>query len=272
MSTGTAIEWADDSWNPFRARNLETGVIGHFCVKISPGCKKCYAERLQTWPIASGIRYAAQDRDKVELILDEVALHKPLTQKRGRDIFPCSMTDIFLEHYPDEWIARMFDVMHRAKQHRFLVLTKRAERMRDFIVGRQGAGNNAFAFDNVWFGISAENQEEWDARAPFIDEMTRLGFNTWASFEPLLGEINLRAWRVLWAVIGGESGPGARPTVIGHVRQLLRHLQYLGIVAFVKQLGAKAVNREGVRHPLKDKKGGDMAEWPEDLRIRQMPA
>lgn len=281
MAEGTAIEWADDSWNPIRARNKATGVVGHYCVKVSPGCKNCYAERLQTWPIGSGIRYAAQDRDKVEIYLDFKALDQPLRRRRPRDIFPCSMTDLFAEFHPDEWLYRIFNVMYRAPQHRFLVLTKRAERMRDFIVGRHGAGSNAFAFENVWFGISAENQEEWDARAPFIHEMSRLGFNTWASFEPLLGEVNLRAWRVLWAVIGGESGPGARPTVIGHVRQLLRHLQYLGIRTFVKQLGARPVVedatcsleralREG-GYKLKDKKGGDMAEWPEDLRVREYP-
>lgn len=272
MAEGTAIEWADDSWNPFRARVRETGTAGHFCVKISPGCKKCYAERLQTWPIGSGIRYAAQDLPKVELFLDEEALEQPLRRKRGRDIFPCSMTDIFLEHYPDEWIARMFDVMYRAHQHRFLVLTKRAERMRDFIVGRQGAGNNAFAFENVWFGISAENGEEWTGRAPFIDEMHALGFKTWTSFEPLLSDIDLGPYRVDWAVIGGESGHGARPTVIGHVRRLLEQLQSAGIRPFVKQLGARPVNREGVPHPLKAKKGGDPAEWPEDLRVRLSPA
>jgi len=169
-------------------------------------------------------------------------------------------------------------VMYRCPQHRFLVLTKRAERMRDFIAGRHGAGNNAFAFKNVWFGVSAENQEEWDARAPYIDEMTRLRFNTWASFEPLLGEINLRGWRVLWAVIGGESGNDARECDIGDVRALLRHLRYLGIAPFVKQLGSFAVEERefgtakgGCYVPLKlkHKKGGDMSEWPEDLRVRE---
>lgn len=272
MAEGTAIEWADDSWNPIRARNIATGVVGHYCVKVSPGCKHCYAARLQTWPIGSGIRYAAQDRHLVELFLDEKVLEQPARRRRGRDIFPCSMTDLFLDQHPDEWIGRIFDVMYRSPQHRFLVLTKRAERMRDFIVGRHGAGDNAFAFRNVVFGISAETQEHWDERAPFIDGMTRLGFQTWASFEPLLGEINLRLWRVGWAVIGGESGPDARPTTIGHVRALLRHLQYLGIPPFVKQLGAHAVNREGVRHRLADRKGGDIAEWPEDLRVREYPS
>jgi protein gp37 len=105
------------------------------------------------------------------------------------------MTDLFLDHHPDAWLAKIFDVMYRAPQHRYLVLTKRAERMRDFIVGKHGAGNNAFAFGNVWFGVSAENQDEWNERAPFVDEMRALGFNTWASFEPLLSDIDIGAYR-----------------------------------------------------------------------------
>lgn len=269
MSQGTAIEWADDSWNPIRARNRATGVVGHYCVKVSPGCMRCYAERLQTWPIGSGIRYAAQDLSKVEIFLDAHALEQPLRRKRGRDIFPCSMTDLFLDHHPDAWIAKIFDTMWRARWHRYLVLTKRARRMVDFIVGRHGAGNNVEIFRNVWFGFSAENQEQWDERAAAVDEMHRLGFNTWASCEPLLSDIDIGPYRIGWAVIGGESGPDARPTVIGHVRRLLQQLQAARINTFVKQLGAKPMNREGIPHRLKDKKGGDPAEWPEDLRIRE---
>jgi protein gp37 len=272
VAEGTAIEWADDSWNPIRAKVLATGALGHYCVKVSPGCKNCYAERLQAWPIGSRIRYAAQDRDELQICLDEQALEQPLRRRRGRDIFPCSMTDLFLEHHADEWLARIFDVMYRCPQHRFLVLTKRAQRMHDFIVGKHGAGNNAFAFRNVWFGISAENEDQWVERAPYVDVMRALGFNTWASFEPLLTDIDPGPYRVHWAVIGGESGPGCRPTVIGHIRALLRALQAAGVATFVKQLGAKPVNREGLPHRVKDQKGGNMAEWPEDLRVRMSPA
>lgn len=309
MSDGTAIEWAEMSWNPIRARSLATGVVGHYCVKVSPGCLHCYAERLQAWPIGSGIRYAAQDRGSVDLYLDEAALEEPTRKKRGRDIFPCSMTDLFADFHPDEWIGRMFDVMYRTPQHRYQVLTKRAARMRDFIVGANGAGNNAFAFKNVWFGISAESQDAWNERAPFVDEMRSLGFNTWASCEPLLGEIDIGRHRVGWAVIGGESGPGARPTYAPHVRSLLRQFQRAGTRVFVKQLGANVRDRndagfdgcepgswpltpEGyelhveddvhgyieryqgaeVRVRLQHQKGGNPAEWPEDLRVRELPA
>jgi protein gp37 len=270
VSEGTAIEWADDSWNPFRARKKDPGAKpGHFCVPVSPGCKRCYAEELQTWPIGSNIRYAAQELENVELFVDERALEQPLRKKKPRDIFPCSMTDMFAAFYPDDWIARMFDVMYRARQHRYLILTKRAERMFNFVVGKHGAGNNADFFRNIWFGISAEDQELWDERAPYVDEMRALGFNTWASCEPLLSDINIGPYRVHRIIIGGESGNKARPTVIGHIRGLLRCCQFAGISPFVKQIGRFPVNREGVPHPVKHKKGGDPAEWPEDLRVRE---
>lgn len=269
MSEGTAIEWAEWSWNMIRARNLSNGVIGHYCVKVSPGCLHCYAEHLQGWPIYSGIRYAAQDREKVEIFLDEKVLEQPVRTKRGQDIFPCSMTDMFADFHPDAWLAKIFDVTYRTPQHRYLVLTKRAERMREFIVGKDGAGNNAFAFRNVWFGISAENQGEWDERSPYVTDMRAMGFNTWASFEPLLSDIALRTGRVDWAVIGGESGHDARPTVIDHVRRLLRELRVAGTATFVKQLGARPVDRDGELHRLVHKKGGEMSEWPEDLKVRQ---
>ncbi len=281
MAEGTAIEWADDSWNPIRARNLESGVIGHYCVKVSPGCKNCYAERLQAWPIGSRNRYAAQDLAKVEIFLDEQALEQPLRRRRARDIFPCSMTDLFMDQHPDEWLAKIFDVMYRASQHRFLVLTKRAERMRDFIVGRHGSGANAFAFRNVWFGVSAENQDAWDERAPFVHEMHELGFNTWASCEPLLGPIDTRGLHIGWAVLGGESGPGARMLDVHWIRSLIEQFRAGGTPVFVKQLGAKPITDHRTRPAgepsywtilLRHKKGGNPDEWPEDLRVREMPA
>lgn len=268
----TTIEWAEESWNPIRARNKETGRVGHFCVHASPGCKKCYSERLQAW-FGNPIRYAKQDQDKVEIFLDEEVLQTPLKLKRARDIFPCSMTDIAGEFVPDEWMAKMFNVMYDARWHRYLVLTKRAERMFKFITGSSGMGaSNAEFYRNIWLGFSAEDQQRWDERAPYADELRAHGFNTWASCEPLLDEIDPGPYRVGWAVIGGESGPGARPTVIGHVRKLLQRFHGMGVPTFVKQLGAHPVNREGVAHPLKHKKGGNPAEWPEDLRVREMPA
>lgn len=279
MADGTAIEWADDSWNPIRARVKATGALGHYCVKISPGCKNCYAERLQSWPIGSKIRYAAQDLEGLEVFLDEEVLEAPLKRRRPRIIFPCSMTDLFAAHHPDAWISEILNVAYACPQHRFLVLTKRVRRMVDFIAGSSGQGlANADFFRNVWFGFSAENQEEWNERWGAASELAAHGFNVWASCEPLLSDIRMDLMcqcgkcggdaPLSWLVVGGESGPGARPTVIGHIRGIVQQCLEHEVPVFVKQLGSKPVNREGVPHRLKHKKGGDPSEWPEDLRVR----
>ena len=107
MAENTKIEWTDATWTPIRARNRETGHVGHFCVHKSPGCANCYAE---TWQHRLGTRvgYRAQDRDKIELFLDEDMLLKPCRWRKPRMIFVCSMTDLFLEDVPDEWIDRVF--------------------------------------------------------------------------------------------------------------------------------------------------------------------
>jgi protein gp37 len=131
MADNTAIEWTDSTWNPIRARNIATGGIGHFCVHASEGCRNCYAERMQP-RFKNAIRFAAQDRDKVKIYLDEAVLTQPLRWKRPRKIFPCSMTDLFGDWVPDAWIDRMFAVMALCPQHTFQVVTKRPERMRDY--------------------------------------------------------------------------------------------------------------------------------------------
>jgi len=112
MADGSKIEWLarpgtkPATWNPIRAVNKETGGRGHFCVHVSAGCENCYAERMQP-RFRNPVRYAAQDRDKVVLELDEKILMQPLHWRKPRTIFPCSMTDLFFEDHPDEWIAQV---------------------------------------------------------------------------------------------------------------------------------------------------------------------
>ena len=130
----TKIEWTDETWTPIRARNIETGGVGHFCVHVSPGCENCYAEGFQK-RFNNPIRYAAQDASKVELFLDEKVLMKPLGWKKPRRVFVCSMTDLFYEGVPDEWIDRVFATMAMARQHQFQCLTKRSARMQSYITG-----------------------------------------------------------------------------------------------------------------------------------------
>ena len=127
----TKIEWTDETWNPIR-RAVDGSFAGHGCVKVSPGCKTCYAERMQP-RFGAPARYAEQDMSEATLYLDETELLKPLRWKKARMIFVCSMSDLFWEKIPDEWIDRIFAVMALAPQHTFQVLTKRAERMRDHL-------------------------------------------------------------------------------------------------------------------------------------------
>ena len=216
MGDRSAIEWTDATWTPIRARNRETGRVGHFCIHKSPGCANCYAERMQP-RFGNPVRFAAQDADKVELFLDEKTLPQPLRWRKPRTIFVCSMTDLFLESVPDEWIDRVFGVMATARHHRFQVLTKRADRMREYLCRIQDdeeTGTERWAdavcravpeidnglvddrctdvwpLPNVWIGISAEDQQRAEQRIPLLlDTPAAVRF---LSAEPLLGPIDLR--------------------------------------------------------------------------------
>ena len=200
----TKIEWTDETWNPIRARNLDTGRAGHFCVHVSPACEHCYAEVMQARLFGNPVRYAAQDAEKVEIFMHENALMQPLRWRRPRRIFVCSMTDLFYEGHSDELIDRVFAAMALAPQHTFQVLTKRAERMRDYIQAEPWDRINAEAgtlehWDkmptldvpprHIWLGVSAEDQRRAEERIPvLLDTPAAVRF---LSAEPLLGPIDL---------------------------------------------------------------------------------
>ncbi|HEY4112903.1 MAG TPA: phage Gp37/Gp68 family protein [Rhizomicrobium sp.] len=133
MGAQSSIEWTDATWNPIRARNRVTGKVGWFCVHESEACRFCYAEKrnVNTF-FGNGIAYKAQNLDLVELFLDETMLTAPLRWKKPRKIFVCSMTDLFGEFVPDDFIDRMFAIMALCPQHTFQVLTKRPERMQKY--------------------------------------------------------------------------------------------------------------------------------------------
>lgn len=209
----STIEWTDESWNPIKARNRETGGVGHFCVHHSPGCKFCYAERLQKWPFNNPIRYAAQDIHKVEPFLNVNTLKEPFHWKKPRTVFVCSMTDLFYEGWPLQWKLDIFDVMKNCPQHTFQVLTKRASEMQEFITTAMRMGG-ATVLPNVWFGVSVENQKWADERIPYLlDTPAAVRF---LSVEPLLGPVALTGLtpqyekRIHWVIVGGESGRYAR--------------------------------------------------------------
>lgn len=309
----TTIEWTDESWNPIRARNLATGKLGHFCVRVSPGCLNCYAATQQP-RYGNPIRYAAQDRDLVEVFLDQKTLLRPLSWKRGRDIFPCSMTDLFGEFVRDEWIDRVIAVALLTPQHTYKVLTKRHRRMHDyFTLWPDGAARRVHVFTEVnrlleehygmpraeailraqalteapnwpplnWVqGVSVEDQTNADERIPWL--LKTPVSRRWVSFEPLLDRVNVEEYLYVqgrnvvqparpaleWGVVGLESGARARPSEVSNISALVTQFRDARRPIFVKQLGAKPILL-GSPLKLKDRKGGDPAEWPDGLRIRQ---
>lgn len=222
MGSKSSIEWTECTWNP---------VTG--CTKISPGCVHCYAERM-----AKRLKAMGQPNyvNGFELTLHKDALELPLRWKKPKTIFVNSMSDLFHEDVPDTFILSAFDVMRRASWHRFQVLTKRSERM-TAISPRLPWANN------IWMGVSVEN-----ADAAFrIDYLRRTEAHVkFLSLEPLLGPLpHLDLSGINWVIVGGESGPGARPMDEGWVIDLRRQCQRAGVSFFFKQWGGVHKKKAG---------------------------
>lgn len=132
MADRTGIEWADATWNPLRARNRATGRLGWHCTHVTDACRNCYAEALNR-RLGTGLPFKPGHEADVALFLDEKMLTQPLRWQRPRTIFVCSTTDLFADFVRDDWIDRVFTFMAVAPRHRFLVLTKRPERMHDYV-------------------------------------------------------------------------------------------------------------------------------------------
>lgn len=331
MGDKSKIEWTDATWNPIRARNKATGGVGHYCVHASEGCRNCYAERLQP-RFKNPIRYALQDRDKVELFLDEKTLTQPLRWQRPRKIFVCSMTDLFADFVPDEMIHKVFAMMALCPHHTFQVLTKRPERMRAILSKtieirrasetrrhpEAAAAAELFAnllalnrgdrlpwrvmdtagymygfhadmpwpLQNVWLGVSVEDQKTAGERIPLL--LDTPSAKRWVSAEPLLGPIDLtdlqsgkdfhnalsgcsslydpdyegqppeEAYvgvlggpRLAGVVLGGESGPGARPMHPDWARRVRDDCAAAGVPYFFKQWGESRPGSDLLNRPGK---------------------
>ncbi len=349
VNLNTKIQWTDATWSP---------VTG--CTKVSAGCKHCYAEAqfprtASGQTITTGYRRAGCFGDRpvtrprrfTDVRCHPDRLDKPLHWRKPRRVFVNSMSDLFHEDVPDEFIDLVFGVMAltqhvgrcRARdcdhegtcenvdpptQHTYQILTKRPERMRVYMQSltrdrlTDGARASwAFtdgAFDdlplplpNVWLGVSVENQDHEDRIRILLDTPAAVRF---VSAEPLLGPVDFsygqlsgcdacctgdrcpgppecmrrdrRSCHVCngtasginldWVIVGGESGPKARPCDVLWIRSIVEQCKAAGVACFVKQLGANPVEMGGeFGVELLDRKGGNPSQWPEDLRVRQWP-
>jgi protein gp37 len=222
MSDQSAIEWTDATWNPARG-----------CTKISPGCKHCYAETfaerfrgVPNHPFEQGF----------DLRLVPEALALPLKWKRGRFVFVNSMSDLFHEDIPLDYIQRVFAVMRAAKQHQFQLLTKRAERLAKLAPQLDIA-------PNVWMGVSIESQ----AYTHRVELLRRVAASVrFLSVEPLLGPIEaLPLEGIQWVILGGESGHHARLMDPGWVRSIRDQCRQARVPFFFKQWGGVIKSRAG---------------------------
>lgn len=222
MAQGSSIEWTEATWNP---------VTG--CAKVSPGCRNCYAERMARRLRAMGQRNYANG---FRVTLQEHMLDLPLRWRRARTIFVNSMSDLFHPEVPDEYIRRVFQVMGRASWHRFQVLTKRADRL-------ERIGRGLPWSENVWMGVSVES----DRFRHRIDSLRGTGAAVkFLSLEPLLGPLrDLDLRNIDWVIVGGESGPGARPMDPEWVTDLRDQCLVAGVPFFFKQWGGTNKRRSG---------------------------
>lgn len=254
MGDKSKIEWTDATWNP---------VTG--CTRVSEGCRNCYIERTPAFRI---------QRRKFEHGTTGVQLHpdrldQPLKWKRPRRIFVNSLSDLFHEDVPDEFIARVFQVAALTPEHTYQILTKRPERMlkwatdesaRALVIEAEGDADwkavpwlHSWPLPNIWLGVSIENQKTAGERIPLL--LQTPAAVRFVSAEPLLGPVSFRwaQWEPLsrdrvtnhldglrrldWIIVGGESGPGARPMHPDWARSIRDQCQAAGVPFFFKQWG-----------------------------------
>jgi protein gp37 len=295
------ISWTDITTNPIHIVREDGANGGHFCRKVSPGCLHCYSETQNQsgyFSFASKLPYAGQAPEN--LMFDDAVMEKLLRMRSSKKVFLCSMTDLFGDWVPDEWIDKAFAYIVLSRQHTFQVLTKRPERMESYFHGNQKRIADAAialakklgwvrskyefceefdscsAFANIWLGCSVENQEMADRRIPYLWKTPAV--IRFLSCEPLLESIDISDYLsgLDWVIIGGESGAKSRPCHSQWIESIVTQCQQAKVSVFVKQLGQNAFIDYGLpglsyKAKLKDRKGAGMAEWPENIRVRQFP-
>lgn len=214
MATKSSIEWTESTWNPL------TG-----CTKVSPGCKHCYAERMARRLQAMGQPHYVNG---FRLALHEDALEQPLSWRKPQVIFVNSMSDLFHKDVPLTFIQRVFETMRRAHWHTFQVLTKRSERLVELDPALDWPAN-------VWMGVSVETADYMHRVDHLRATHARVRF---LSLEPLLGPLpGLELQGIDWVIVGGESGPGARPLARAWVVDIHQQCQRARVPFFFKQWG-----------------------------------
>jgi protein gp37 len=227
MSVHSSIEWTDATWNPVRG-----------CTKISPGCKHCYAERFaERFRGVPGHPF----EEGFDLRLIPEKLTDPLRWKTPKKIFVNSMSDLFHEGVPDEYIEAVSRVMVNANWHTFQVLTKRSLRMRDLLRTKL---RFAALKRNIWWGVSVENRQYGLPRISHLQES--VAAVKFLSVEPLLDDLgNVDLKSIDWMIVGGESGPGARPIDPDWVRSLRKQCRNSQVKFFFKQWGGVRKHQTG---------------------------
>jgi protein gp37 len=222
MGTKSTIEWTEATWNP---------VTG--CTKISPGCTHCYAERL-----SHRLRAMGQPNyvNGFKLTLQPHALSLPKTWKASQVIFVNSMSDLFHKDVPLNYIQRVFEVMNEANHHIYQILTKRSQRL-------ALVGSSLSWSPHIWMGVSVESE----AYLERIDDLRKTAaYVKFLSLEPLLGPLsNLNLEGINWVIVGGESGPGARPMRKEWVVEIRAQCQKAQVPFFFKQWGGTNKKRSG---------------------------
>jgi protein gp37 len=266
----TKIEWADVTWNP---------VTG--CTAVSEGCAHCYAERM-AHRLAGRFGYPAQPHE-FDVTLHEDRLEEPLHWRKARRVFVCSMSDLFHPDVPEDYIWRVIETCWKAKPHTFMILTKRSARMLDVLSKSMWWLNDTP--DNIWLGVTVENQARADERIPILLEIPAPVH--FVSIEPMLGPVTLQGgnvpedpdgpWsedepsydfaylrgvsndrRIDWVIAGGETGPGARLMKREWAESLLDQCQSAGVPFFYKGAGTARMKKS---HPNYRKLNG--REWNE---------
>lgn len=314
MGADTAIAWCHHTFNPW---------IG--CTKVSPGCANCYAEsydkRVGGGINSDGVKRLRWGVGAERVRTSPAYWKQPLAWNRAAEkagvrkrVFCASLADVFDADVDDVWRVELFDLIRRTPALDWLLLTKRPEgistlRTRAIDAYVRAAEATMETADmlqawvdgtppgNVWLGVTVEDQEQADKRIPLL--LAHPAKERFLSCEPLLGSLDLTYWldedangfewrvgqALQWVIVGGESGPKARPFSLDWARSLVAQCRDAGVAPFVKQLGARpeSSSQDDKRHcgdtmlpspfrmRLQDRAGADPSEWPEDLRVRKFP-